>query len=298
MSCNQESDAIINIFDQVDTRSPILINIEALSTQTITITFNEALDRDSIAIRCQNNTIQSLMVHNERVTIVLGNPIALSQAQAIEGSVRDLRGNSTYFTVEAWAKNEQVPTLLINEFTTKGTESNPDRVELIATSRGNVAGVTLYAGTNESWTDRIVLPDLWVERGTYLVVSFSKEALEDTMLFSELGAGLGSNNGCLSLAKTPHWNSTLLDAVVWGNHTTTTHEGFGSQALKDAVQALYAQGHWKSNSCNESVDSTNSTATRSFCRDNFRDTNSRSDWYICATREASFGFNNSSIRHL
>ncbi|NCC65712.1 MAG: hypothetical protein EOM15_13765, partial [Spirochaetia bacterium] len=289
ISCNLNDETIYNVFDQVDCTPPILTNIETLDSQTVLFTFNEIIDHQTVSLTCCGNSVRTKMVHNQQLTISLNKPIALAQSQAIEGSVCDIRGNSTYFSISAWAKNEQIPTLLINEFTTKGNETHPDRVELIATSRGNIAGMTLYAGTKDTWTDRIILPDRWVERGTYLVVSFTEGAVHEDLHCSELLTGLGSNNGCLTLAKTPHWNSTILDAVVWGNHSTSTYDGFGSKALKDAVQFLYNQGHWRSNSCNESVDSTNSTATRSICRDSLRDTNSSTDWYICATKAATFG---------
>lgn len=298
ISCNLSDEEVCHLFDQVDCRPPVLTNIETLGAQTVLLTFNEPIDGNFVSLTCLQNSIRSSMVHNQQVTLALNNPIALSEAQTIEGSVRDIRGNSTYFSIKVWAKNENIPTLLINEFTTKGNETHPDRVELVATSRGNIAGVTLYAGTKDAWTDRIILPDRWVERGTYLVINFSEGTLEDGNLKSELQTGLGSNNGCLSLAKNPHYSSTLLDAVVWGNHSTSTHEGFGSKALKDSVNSLYQQGHWESNSCNGSIDSTNSTATRSFCRDSLRDTNSHSEWYICATKAATFGYANSTLRHL
>ena len=113
---------------------------------------------------------------------------------------------------------------------------------------------------------------------------------------SENLSGLGSNNGALSLALSPEWESPIIDAVVWGNLVTTTFEGFGSQALQNQVATLFEAGQWVSSSSADSIDSTSSTATRSFCRDRLIDTNSNSDWYICDTRQASFGARNSEKR--
>ena len=63
------------------------------------------------------------------------------------------------------------------------------------------------------------------------------------------------------------------------------------------VSYLVQRNQWNSAKSEGSIDSTDSTATRSFCRDKGKDTNSKEDWYICATKEASFGSVNSKKRH-
>ena len=60
----------------------------------------------------------------------------------LKGRVNDWIGNSLTFTLGLWGYNPNLPTLLINEFTTKGSGNNPDRVELLVL-KGNLAGITL-----------------------------------------------------------------------------------------------------------------------------------------------------------
>lgn len=294
--CEQPPVSLNNLFSQTDSTPPTLLHYEAVSKQVVLLTFDEPLDSDSVSILCNTKEPSSVSVSSETVTISLEEELVLGQGVPLQGRVSDLRGNSLRFSLTLWARNQNPPTLLINEFTTKGSETNPDRVELLVTSRGNLAGITLYAGRDGVYSDRYIFPDRMVERGAHLVIFFSKSPAEGSVS-SELQAGLSSNNGCLTLARSPEWESLLLDAVVWGNHTTTTHEGFGSADLAKSVSFLAQRNQWNSPKSEGSIDSTESTATRSFCRDKGKDTNSKEDWYICATKEASFGSANSEKRH-
>nr|WP_321297993.1 hypothetical protein [uncultured Sphaerochaeta sp.] len=295
--CEQPSAILHDVFAQTDSTPPILLRYEAVNKRVAVLTFDEPLDADAIALQCNYKDIQSVSVSSETVTICLEEDLILGQGVPLEGRVSDKRGNSNRFSLTLWARNQNPPTLLINEFTTKGSDANPDRVELLVTSRGNLAGITLYAGRDGVYTDRYIFADRMVERGAYLVVHFSKGTQEENVLASELQTGLGSNNGCLTLARSPEWESPLLDAVVWGNHTTTTHDGFGSEDLATNVSFLAQCNQWNSLKSEGSIDSTQSTATRSFCREGGKDTNSKEDWYICATKEATFGSENSDKRH-
>ncbi|MEA4859713.1 MAG: hypothetical protein VB127_04465 [Sphaerochaeta sp.] len=294
--CEQSPASLHNLFTQTDSTPPKLLQYEAISSKVVLLTFDEPLDDSSVSIVCNTREPSSVSISSETLTICLEEELVLGQGVPLQGRVSDMRGNSLRFSLTLWARNQNPPTLLINEFTTKGSETNPDRVELLVTSRGNLAGITLYAGRDGVYSDRYIFPDRIVERGAHLVVAFSKSSAEDS-LSSELQAGLSSNNGCLTLARSPEWESPLLDAVVWGNHTTTTHEGFGSEDLAMSVSYLAQHNQWNNSKSEGSIDSTESTATRSFCRDKGKDTNSKEDWYICATKEATFGSANSEKRH-
>ena len=296
--CRQPELSLYNIFEQVDSSPPVFLAATMINQYNAALTFNEPIANDSVSMRCEQNTVTSTTVSDTTLTLSLSKPLKLGGLLALEGRVEDLRGNSLHFTTELWAKNTNPAHVLINEFTTKGSETNPDRVELLVTSRGNLAGLTLYAGVPEDWSDRFVFPDRWVERGTYLVVAFAEGDYSAASYPSALQAGLGSNNGCLSVAQSPEWESPLIDAVVWGNMSTTTFEGFGSASLLSQVNHLFGCGHWNSNESKHAIDSNAGTATRSFCRDQLVDTNKSGDWYVCATKKATFGSLNSLEKHV
>ena len=295
--CSQPELVLYNLFEQADNSPPVFLSATMQSQHTAILSFNERIDEKSVALWCEQNSVATITVMDKTLTLNLAKPLQMGSSLPLEGRVEDIRGNSLQFSIELWAKNTHPATVLINEFTTKGSETNPDRVELVVTSRGNLAGLTLYAGVADDWSDRFVFPDRWVERGTYVVVAFSKGEHEATWYTSALQAGLGSNNGCLSVAMSPEWTSPLLDAVMWGNMSTSTFEGFGSASLLSQAQILFQSGHWNSASSDKSIDSNTSTATRSFCRNRLIDTNSSDDWYICATRQATFGSQNSEQRY-
>lgn len=295
--CCQPDIALHHLFAGKDSTAPTLISWEMTDPKTVRITFDEPVRLTTTPFSIAKNRIIAQAVSKTVLTLALENAMELASSDTLEGRIEDLSGNSRHFSLTLWAKNPNPAMLLINEFTTKGSAANPDRVELVVTARGNLAGLTLYAGTAHSYSDRIVFGDQWVEKGRYLVVSFKESDNNTSEYCSEELQGLGTNNGCLSLALSPEWESPVIDAVVWGNMSTTTFEGFGSAALLAQVNYLHEKGQWYSTQSKDSIDSTSSTATRSFCRYRFVDTNNAEDWYICDTREASFGEINSEKRY-
>jgi hypothetical protein len=291
--CDHQGPTPVNLLSSVDSTPPTLLKISSLDRQSALLVFDEPINQDTIQLQAKGNQVASKQVTKASLVIAFKDAMSLSEGLPLQGRAEDLRGNSISFSLLLWAKNTNPPSLLINEISTKGSESNPDRVELYVTNRGNLGGITIYAGTEQKYTDRIIFPELWVERGDYLVIAFSKGEIASGTYCSENLAGLSANNGCLTLAISPQWDAPLLDAVIWGNHTTQTHDGFGSKALLGQAQHIAEAGHWNSKEANASINSTDSTATRSICREQLRDTNSLDDWYICATRNASFGTKNS-----
>jgi hypothetical protein len=295
--CDHQGPSPINLLSAVDSTPPTLLAISSLDQYSALLLFDEPINEHEVLLQARGNGIASKLVERASLTITFKEAMSLGEALPLEGRVEDCRGNSASFSLLLWAKNTNPPSLLINEISTKGTENNPDRVEIFVTKRGNLGGITLFAGTEKEYTDRIIFPEVWVERGDYLVVAFSKGEIATGTYRSESQAGLSANNGCLTLAVSPQWDGTLLDAAIWGNHTTQTHEGFGSRTLLEQVQYLAEKGHWNSKNAEGSINSSNSTATRSMCREQQRDTNSLDDWYICATRNASFGRMNAEERY-
>jgi hypothetical protein len=192
--CRQADSMIFALFDERDSTPPQLLGWEMTSIESGYLKFSEAIDLATISLRPEENRMISISVHGERVLFTLAHPIDLGQSIPLAGRVQDLSGNSMRFSIFLWAKNPTPATLLINEFTTKGTEANPDRVELVVTGRGNLAGLTLYAGTPSQYSDRYIFGDTWVEHGTFLVVRLQASESDATPQVSELEAGLSANN--------------------------------------------------------------------------------------------------------
>lgn len=291
--CDHSIPSVNDLFSQQDSRPPMIVSSKAADTSTVVIQFDENLEKNSITLNVNGVPNTNYLCNQSTLSLFLFAPMKLATFCNVEGRVEDKRGNSTRFSLNVWAKNTNRASVIINEFSTKGSTSNPDRVELLVTKGGNLAGITLANGSQSSYTDRCILPDLRVYQGDYLVVSFQKGE-ERTQFSSEKLVGLGSNNGCLTICESPDWESALLDAVLYSNLTTSTYNGFGSRALEEGAKTLYEQGQWTAFQVEGAINSSNSTATRTLCRNQGQDTNSKEDWYVCDTKEASFGTRNSS----
>ncbi|MDD4573623.1 MAG: hypothetical protein PHR69_05350 [Sphaerochaeta sp.] len=292
--CNQEGPEVINLFAQQDSTPPKLLGAKAVDSCTITIRFNERLRDKTTSLQVNGVENANFLNNGEVITLYLTSPMEIASSTRLEGRVEDLWGNSTCFSLEVWAHNPDRAEVLINEFSTKGSGNNPDRVELLVTKRGNLAGITIANGVGPYARDRCILGDKEAFAGDFLVISF-QEGGTGVQYHSEHLGGLSANNGCITVTESPDWESTIIDAVLYSNKSTTTYGGFGSRETEEGALMLYQERQGDSPLATNGIDSTNSTATRTHCRDSCKDTNSERDWYVCDTKGATFGAENSSF---
>lgn len=299
----QPQQELYNVLLGTDHYSPILLDAYATGRYTAEYRFDEMIFCTKSHFNVESSDTDSQRIvsvhpYGETVTLEFSSPLVPGRRTQVRGTVADRAGNSLSFSVGVWGYNDRIPTLLINEFTTKGSSANPDRVELLALSDGNLAGVTLYHGMPDIFDTETVFPSWEVSAGDYLVIVFGNqpETLPKGWLWGGY-VGLGANNGVVSLASRPQGD--LIDAVLYSNRTSDSDEnynGFGTRKVQLWAQSLEASGHWASLPVipESGVDSTHSTATRSFCRtEGEADTDSRNDWHIVPTRGATFGEKNS-----
>ncbi|MGI6432583.1 MAG: hypothetical protein ACOXZ4_01775 [Sphaerochaetaceae bacterium] len=298
-SCEaQPQKELINALLGKDCRSPVLLQTRTVSPTTVQFEFDEMVfcsTRDFTTNT--SNSVIGASVYENSITITFAHPVAPGKQIAISARVADRVGNSLSFTVGIWGYNDAIPPILINEFTTKGSGNNPDRVELLILGKGNLAGITLYDGLKESFDSQLILPFYEVEANTYVVIEYGEQLRgAHTIEFWGGEVNLGANNGVLSLYDNPE--GSLLDAVLYSNRTSasdTQYGGFGTKKVQQRALLLEQSGHWGplpiTPECG--IDSTYSTATRSMCRfSNPVDTNSKADWHIVPTSKASFGMIN------
>ena len=291
---------LFNVLSGKDKQSPLLLTAEATSPYEATYQFNELVFCDSTNFSCKNNFVKitSVVPFEKNIIITFDKPLIPGKRIEIEGRVADAAGNTLTFTAGVWGYNDRIPSLLINEFTTRGSSNNPDRVELLAQTDGNLAGVTLYDGVASAWDSECILPDFEVKAGDYIVIQYNKELSgEHPIEFDGGTVGLGANNGVISLYNAPY--GTILDAVVYSNRTSdsdTNYGGFGTHKVLQRIQELELTHLWQPHPITPetAIDSTYSTATRSFCRQKGANTSSKYDWYIVPTSKFSFGKPNST----
>ncbi len=256
-----------------------------------------------------------------RLTCLAQDP---GQRYLLEMEVRDARGNLLELAVELYGHNSSAPSLLINEFTTQGSDTHPDVVELFAASGGNMAGLTLYQGTPASWDSRLVFPGFEVRAGDFLLVHFKPQGLPEELdetgdpglsggldasptaydFWVPGGSGLSGNNGVLSLYDRP--GGELRDGVLYSNRTSASdslYRGFGSATTLARAEELALEGGWVAAQDQirpeDAVNPEGSTATRSLCRgSDSRDSGTAADWHIVPTRGFTFGTVNSDERYV
>lgn len=305
-SCEAEPrHEIFNVLSGQDCKSPVLLASEAVTPDKIVCRFDETVfcSPEDFSVDDSARRIESVVPTNGEITVTFDRPVSAGTRVNISGRVADRVGNTLSFTVGAWGYNDHPPRLVINEFTTKGSGNNPDRVELFARTSGNLAGITLYDGIGQSFDSECILPEYEVEQGDYIVIEYGEQLREVHRIeFSGGPVGLGANNGVITLCASPQ--GKILDAVLYSNRTSdsdTAYDGFGTRKVQERAALLQECGQWLPNdpvTPQSGVNSTSSTATRSFCRDpGAADSDSADDWHIVPTGKASFGTENTTQRY-
>jgi hypothetical protein len=235
-------------------------------------------------------------------------------------AVDDTSGNGVWLIVRFYGFNPSPPRLLINEFTTQGSATHPDLVEIKVMSGGNMGGLCFYHGASVNSVCRFVFPAFRVEAGDFILLHVKPQGIPaeiDEPLAPDAsggldacptardfwvrdGSGLAGNNGTLSIYDRP--NGQVLDAVLYSTRTSdadTAYRGFGSYDLVEQADEIAAAGAWRPAgekiAPEDAVNPDASTATRSICRSaSSADMNEKADWHVVPTKQASFGRDNSN----
>jgi hypothetical protein len=302
-----------------DLRPPLLLGVRTVSEEHLELLFDEPpfCRVEEIAI---DPPLGVVSAWSEGCHLVVQVDSQLPGAPyRIEALVEDETGNGLHFMAVFYGFNGQLPGLLINEFTTRGTGNHPDAVELKVTEEGNMAGVVLYGGTPGSHDGNLVFPAFPVSAGDYLIVHFKPQGLPEEVNETEArdlsggldasdraydfwipeGTGLSGNNGVVSLYTRP--GGEILDGVLYSNRSSGSDErysGFGTRDSLDRALELAADGGWAVSEAGirpeDAVSPEGSTGTRSICRASCpADTDSAADWHIVPTRGSTFGRENS-----
>ena len=290
-SHDPEPEEVFNILGAADNVSPALVSVQSVSGSTVRLEFSEP-------VRVYGNSFEPLTARSDGKFVYVGLNASLSPGTRsdVRGRVKDYSGNTTGFTIQVWGYNPDLPEILINEFTTKGTAKSPDRTELRVTGSGNINGMTLYNGVPDNFDSYVVFGDNDVKSGDMIVVWWTEElpvlvpAEGVVNICAGCTEGLPSNNGAIVLCGSPAMGADVLDAVVYSNYSAS-YDGYGTRSAKERAMWVIESGAWKG----DPLDSTASTATRSMSRlVDGRDSDSASDWIITVTGGSTFGAANSS----
>lgn len=300
-----------------DLAPPEIVSWEAVSEEEILISFTEEVNAspDDFFLP-EGKVLSSLTVGGVDLRLTISPPSSPGEPLPLEGRVRDRAGNSLTFFLVVYGYNERLPEVLINEFTTQGSSSHPDCVELYLLTEGNIGGLVFYEGTDTDWDQMFIFPPLELPEGSFVILHTKPDGIPEERnettdpaasggkdshpsawdFWLPEGKGLSGNNGVLTLYSRP--GGRLLDAVVYSTGTSEKYEGFAQKKVLDRVREVEELGGWKGTSSpltpGDCIDPDPSTATRSICRSSApRDTDTKDDWHIVPTGGASFGGPNS-----
>jgi hypothetical protein len=304
---------------QIDLLPPQVVAVQSLGPDRIGVQFDEDAGLCEGTTRIDPPLAISGVTGPGKEIEIHGAAQTPGLPYTLEAEAQDARGNTASFMAIFYGYNADVPDLLINEITPRGSGAHPDLVELKAMSGGDMGGVALYLGTPGSYDTRFVFPSFSVGRGGFIVVHLKpsgdpSEVDEPGNPVLSRGAdasdaaydfwiadckGLGGNNGVLSLYTRP--GGKCLDGVLYSNRTSQSdqaYRGFGSADMLARAEELVQEGGWKTAGARvlpeDAVSPESSTGTRSLCRTSGSlDTDSASDWHVVPTRGATPGGENS-----
>ncbi len=243
----------------------------------------------------------------------------------LSGTVKDTIGSTLSFTISFTGYNARVPKMIFSEISTEYSKPRTEFVEFYVLEDGNLAGIILHSasdGVDKDYT----FPSVEVKKGEYIVLHMrtveegAVNELEDditlstTKQSSQKGRDLWiegtetrlSKNDVLLLRE--RVNGSLLDAIAYldGAKDDWPKDALVSYIQEAADSSLWEGGKDVANAANiEYI-----TGTRTFCRQNILEiqqsfdlgnrtiTNSKNDWIVVATSNASPGSANSSKAHV
>ncbi len=303
--------------------SPKITGIKIAESRKIEFIFSKQVDSSSPFFEI-NPPIGEIYCEtiDKSIVIIMSEDQLPGLEYFIKGRVKDNNGNSLSFSTKFYGFNPHIPKIVINEFTTNGSVTHPDLVELFISAGGNMAGVVFYAGCGCINDQELIFPPFEVTSGEYIVIHTKPQGIPeeidetgakdaskgiDAALYArdfwvKGGAGLSGNNGALTVFSSPGGN--LLDAVLYSNRTSSSddkYQGFGSTDMLHKADCISEKQGWffagEKITPEDCVDPQLSTATRSISRNSKSDDiNTKIDWHIVPTSGYTFGkINNDAV---
>ena len=298
-SCPHETlPSLLNLLDKSDRIIPTLLEYEVLDKEHIKVTFSESVELTTVEVDA--NTASYKLLQNSTYLISSPHKLSISKESELFMVAKDESGNSSSFILPLYGLNDRIPTLLINEFSSRKSDTQPERIELLVLLDGNTEGVYLSDGAKGYENYGFSMPNLEVQRGDLIVIYWEAKPKENkyknrsgTMtynIYASSPTSLADNNGAFVLYKNKNGKADIIDALLYSDFNSTTYSGFGSAKVESSANILKEEYEWFS----EAFNCNSSTTTRTINRNiSGTDTNRKEDFYICATREQSFGeYNN------
>src|SRR6056297_3393266 len=203
-----------------DFRPPVFIGTEIPDGSRVLLRFSEAVE---LVDGCFNSspelTLDNAVGRENQLELNFSEAMSPGEEYSLEVTVTDRASNSNTLLAKVYGFNPRIPRVLLNEITTQGSTSNPDKVEIKVLSEGNTAGLAILEGTADFTEHCKILPPVEVAPGDYLVIHFKPTGTPDEIDETDStiqctatdasdygldfwvfeGSGLSGNNGVISI---------------------------------------------------------------------------------------------------
>lgn len=314
----------LNLWTKGDLQPPELIETNVIDKNVIYMKYNEKISPEGVSIDISKNiSISSIDINDSTIYIRTKQTLIAGEKYTLTVEASDMVHNSMLSVKTIVGFNSNVPEVLINEIICEGSKTRPDKVELIVLSDGSLAGLALHQGGAVTYGKQISFPNIEVKAGDFIIVHAAPKAGEpattetlnkteshhsqasdtawDIFILDKTQQKLSNTNASISLVNLS--NNTILDAVIYSTRNDDInhkYKGFYRSSILAWAEEIVQAGAWTIGDIargvfpSDGVNPKDSTSTRSIGRDSSsKDTNSKKDWYISASRKSSFGAVNS-----
>lgn len=321
----------------MDAQAPVFISYKATSGTEIQFQFSvpvrvvEAYAGEGLELEKFSGEYEST------VAICFKEDLSGGKSIIADLLVEDADGNSLNLLVPVKTRNYRMPKLRLNEVRLEQSRSSSTKkysiefIELYTENeenlgKGNLGAMRLFVASMGIDEPVYEFPQAEVNAGEYITLHMRTK--EGDAVDDELGNELGlsvlkeSNEKDVSSTARDLWvavdtrylhktdviyladqDDRIIDALVIAESPDAFTK---NSTFSRAAELLAKQGAWlandgeavKSPGYADAVDSAKTTATRTLCRDETKeDSDTLSDWYICAASNATPGGKNSTKRY-
>ncbi|GHV82348.1 hypothetical protein AGMMS49991_09060 [Spirochaetia bacterium] len=291
--------------------APVFLDCKAVSPTEIIFRFS--LPVKVTSLHFDPAAAVGSITNGAEVSVVLDAPMTGGERITADILVEDTGGNTLNVLVPFRARNDDMPSLVINEIRTEYSKPKVEFVEMKILSAGNLGGMRMFLAGNAQSDPFYEFPPAKVAAGEYIVIHLrtldpnsvdeTGDNLRLTLLTSDNEAQItardfwipGSKKHLSKKAGTVFFldqDDTVLDAVMFSENPDPWWQ---DEKYAQAADFLREQGAWLAGDEGipgpaDAVSSKYTTATRSLSRKEGRkDTNTADDWYTTAASCATPG---------
>ena len=289
-SCTNKDLAIENLLKREDRTCAEVLEYSLIDNSNFSIIFSEKVVIKEVSYngkRTKEQIVGENLIIPLPVTLEMGEKYTLSLTFTKNG------GNTTRAFFTLYGKNKDKAGILINEVSIDGNTTNPDRIELLVTKKGNTGGMMI---TDDITKTGVVLPSISVNKDDIIVIYWDSTSGKDTLIRDYkknlityyvdggMKSTLISTTGAVVLYD--EVGGSIIDALIYSNSTEVDEK---KESFLSLLSLLQENENWKG----ESVSSSHVTSSRVLARlPGAIDSNSKDDWFTTAARCSTFSYPN------